>query len=58
MTAPTRCTVRIGDIQVPSGKRAPNKTTIEQIAKSIKALGLLNPILVRAAGPRRRCGQA
>jgi hypothetical protein len=51
MTAPTRRTVSIGDIQVPSGKRAPNTKTIERLAESIKALGLLNPILVRAAGP-------
>jgi ParB family transcriptional regulator, chromosome partitioning protein len=42
-------TVSIGDIKVPAGRRATDLKTIEKLVDSIATVGLLNPILVRAA---------
>lgn len=42
-------TVSIGDIKVPAGRRATDPKTIEKLVELIATVGLLNPILVRAA---------
>ena len=42
-------TVNIGDIKVPAGRRATDPKTIEKLVELIATVGLLNPILVRAA---------
>jgi ParB family transcriptional regulator, chromosome partitioning protein len=49
MTSDKLCTVNIGDIKVPTGRRATDSETIEKLVDSIATVGLLNPILVRAA---------
>jgi ParB family transcriptional regulator, chromosome partitioning protein len=48
-TPATRCTVAINDIDVPAGRRRLDRNIIECIAESIKTLGLLNPIVLRAS---------